>query len=665
MKVPIDWLKELVSFRAGPDQLAQMLTMGGLETVVVSDDILEVDILPNRSDCWSIRGIAREVSALTKFKTKSPKLKLKETGKKVGDSVRVEVREKELCPRYMARVISNVKVVDSPEWLKKRLEQIGLRPINNVVDVTNYLLHEIGQPMHAFDASLIKDQHIIVRKAGPCEKIVTLDGKEHTLEHDMLVIADPEKAIAVAGVMGAENTEVSAATRTIILESAYFNPISIHKTSKQIKIRTDSSVRFEHGADWNAVEEALDRAAALIAELGRGEVARGKVDVCAKDKKPKIIELRLERLNHMLGAEVPAGDVVSILTRLGFGVKKTDNRKLKIGIPLFRAMDIEREIDVIEEVARIWGYSRIPGTMPDTAFSGKQINRADNLREQVRIALSGCGLNEVQTYGMLGLKEFEKTGLPSEKAVKITNPLTMEMSILRSHLLPGLLNVILHNQNRQVENIFIFEIGKVFTQMSDKTVEEKWHAGGVVMGSPFMSALDKGEADYFYVKGILENLCRDLALDLPRVRETENILIQPGKGAEIDGLGYFGSLHPNIQRSYEFNRPVLFFEIDLDALFKLISNENRCRPLPKYPFIARDVSMFIPPGLENQMVIETIKKSGGELIENVFPFDKYKDSIAYRVIFRHPDRTLTEEEVNAKHQEIIQALTSKLAVRIR
>ncbi|MFA6548548.1 MAG: phenylalanine--tRNA ligase subunit beta, partial [Candidatus Margulisiibacteriota bacterium] len=476
MRVPIDWLKELVSFRAGPDQLAQMLTMGGLETVVVSDDILEVDILPNRSDCWSMRGIAREVSALTKFKTKNPKFKIKESTQKIEGLVRVEVREKELCPRYMARVISNVKVIDSPEWLKKRLEQIGLRPINNVVDVTNYLLHEIGQPMHAFDASLIKDQHIIVRKAGPGEKIVTLDGKEHLLEHDMLVIADPEKAIAVAGVMGGGNTEVSAVTRTVILESAYFNPISIHKTSKQSKIRTDSSVRFEHGVDWNAVEEALDRAAALIAELGRGEVARGKVDVCAKEKKTKIIELRTERVNKILGVEMPVGDMISILTRLGFKNKRVGHNKLKVEIPLFRAMDIEREIDLIEELARIWGYSRVPGSMPDTAFPGKQINRADNLREQVRTALAGCGLNEVQTYGMLGIKDFEKTGLPSDKAVKITNPLTVEMSILRSHLLPGLLNVILHNQNRQVENVFIFEIGKVFTRVSDKTVEEKWHA---------------------------------------------------------------------------------------------------------------------------------------------------------------------------------------------
>ena len=665
MKVPIEWLKELVSFRAGPDQLAEMLTMAGLETMVLPDDVLEIDILPNRSDCWSVRGIAREVSALTKFKTKSIKFKIKESSRKIDSYVKVEVRDKDLCPRYMARVIEKVKVGESPEWVKKKIERAGLRPINNVVDVTNYFLHEIGQPMHAFDAALIEEQRIIIRRANPGEKVVTLDGKEHTLESDVLVIADPKKIIAVAGVMGATNTEVSASAETIILESAYFNPVSIHKTSKFLKLRTDSSVRFEHGVDWIAVEEALDRGAALIAELGRGEVLRGKVDVKAKVAKPKVVELRLSRLNQILGGEVPSGEVVSILKRLGFRVWKIDNRKLKVEIPFFRAMDIEREIDLIEEAARIYGFGRIEATMPNTAFSGKGIDRDDILRSKVREAMVGCGFNEVQAYSMLGPKDFENTGIPVEKAVKISNPLAIEESIMRTHILPGLLKALTHNQNRQIENVFIFEIGKVFSPSKGKLPEEKWVLGGVATGSPFMSALDKGEVDYFYVKGVVENLYRGLGVELPRLMETENFLLQPGKAAAIEGIGIFGALHPDIQRNYEFSKPVFFFELDLDALFKLIPKGKRYLPLPKFPRVSRDISMFIPADLENQMIIELIKKVGGDLVEDVFPFDKYKDSVAYRIVYRDPEKTLTEDKVNQKHSEIIQALASKLMVRIR
>lgn len=660
MRIPIDWLKELIIFRSSPDQVAQMLTMGGLETVILPDDILEVDVLPNRADCWSVRGIAREVSALTKFKVKNPKVKSKESFRKLGNAVKVEVRDKDLCPRYMARVIENVKVAESPEWLKKRLEQAGLRPINNVVDVTNYLLHEIGQPMHAFDAALIKDQFIIVRRANPAEKIVTLDAKEHKLDPEMLVIADPDKVIAVAGVMGCANTEVSAATKTVILESAYFNPISIHKTSKAIKTRSESSVRFEHGVDWNAVEEALDRGASLIAELGRGEVLRGKVDALGKEMKPKVVELRCERVNKILGAAITQGDMMSILKRLGFQVSTAKGGLLKVEVPLFRAMDIEREIDLIEEIARIWGYNRVEATLPDAAFPGREIAREDNFRNKVREILAGCGLNEAQTYSMLGPKDVD-----SDNTIKIRNPLTVEESVMRTNLLAGLLKTAVYNQNRQTEDVFVFEIGKVFLPSKEKLPTEKWRLGGLAAGSPFMSALDKGEVDYYYVKGIIANLLRGLGLELPEVSVSDNKMLQPGKGAQIEGVGIFGALHPDIRRKFELAKPVFFFELDLDALFKLAVNEKKYQPLPKFPAMSRDISMTVPADLTNQAIVELVERVGGDLVEAVFPFDKYKDSAAYRIIYRNNNRTLTEQEVNAKHQEIIQALTAKLQVRLR
>ncbi len=660
MKVPIEWLKNLVSFRAGLDQLAKMLTMSGLETVVLPGNILEIDILPNRSDCWSIRGIAREVAALTKSKVRTPKFRLKEASKKTSQVLKVEVRDRRACPRYMARVVENVKVGGSPAWLKKRLEQAGVRSINNVVDVTNYLLLELGQPMHAFDASLIAGDEIIVRKANSKEKIVALDEKEYQLDADMLVIADTEKAIALAGVMGAINTEVSATTQKVVLESAFFDPILVHKTSKALKLRSESSVRFEHGVDWNAVEEALDRAAAMIAEIGKGKALRGKVDVKGKVPKPKVIELRPEKVNRVLGTEIAEMEMKAILKRLAFGVSGK-----RVEIPLFRAADISREIDLIEEIARIYGYGRINASMPSTAFPGKEVDKEDVLRTKITEIMAGCGLFEVQTYSMLGPKDFEKVGLSAEQAVKINNPMNIEESLMRTSLLLGILNVLVHNLNRQIENVFVFEIGKVYLPSSQKLPREKWMLCAAATGSPFMSALDKGQVEYFYAKGILENLLVSLGVDDYRFIETINHLLHPGKGAEITGLGFLGELHPDIKRNYELDKSICFFEIDLDALFAKLKEERRYRPLPKFPSVARDIAMFVPKGIEHQMITTIIRKVGADLVERVYLFDKYKDSLAYRIVYRNKERTLTDVEVNNRHLEITRTLETKLNVRVR
>jgi phenylalanyl-tRNA synthetase beta chain len=336
-----------------------------------------------------------------------------------------------------------------------------------------------------------------------------------------------------------------------------------------------------------------------------------------------------------------------------------------VEVPLFRLADIEREIDLIEEIARIWGYNRIEATLPNTAFPGKDADREDALRHKTRQILAGCGLNEIQSYSMLGPKDFENCGTPSDKAVKIANPLTVEESIMRVNILAGLLKTAVHNQNHGIENIFLFEIGKVFLPSKGKLPEEKWSLGGLAVGSPFMSALDKGEADYYYIKGILENLFRGLGIELPNVAESDSYLLQPGKGARVEGIGIFGALHPDIQRTFELTKPAFFFELDLDALAKLAAAEKKYEPLPKFPSMSRDISMFLPAGLNNLTIIETVERTGGDLVEDVFPFDKYKESAAYRIVYRHPTRTLTEQEVSTKHQEIVQALTSKLMVRLR
>ena len=660
MRVPVEWLKDVVSVRASADQLAKMLTGVGLETVADKDNVLEVDIIPNRADCWSVRGIARDVAALTKTKVKSQKLKIKEISKRSSSVVKVEVRDRDLCPRYMARVIEDVKITESPAWLKKRLELAGVRAINNVVDVTNYLLLEIGQPMHAFDANLITEGRIIVRRANPKEKVTTLDGAEHYLDKDMLVIADAEKVIAVAGVMGAANTEVKNETKTIILESAFFDPISVYKTSKKLLLRSESSVRFEHGVDWLGVEEALDRAAAMIAQLGKGWVLKGKIDIKNKDRKPKIVTLRPEKVNQLLRTNISTSEMMNILKRLGFGLNG-----VKVTIPLFRAADVYREIDLIEEIARIYGYGQIPVTMPSTAFSGKQVDQEGEFRQKIAEIMVGCGFMEAQTYSFVGPKDFTRCSLSDEKAVKVTNPMNIAESYLRTMILPGLLNVVVHNLNRQIDSTYLFEIGKVFKSSNDKLPKERWVLCGVATGSPFMSEIDKGQVDYFYLKGVLENLFAAVGVLNHKFFENNHQLLQPGKGAEITGLGLIGELHPEIRANYDLKKSVCFFEIDLSALRMRMEKNKTYQPLPKFPSVSRDIAMYVPRDIEYQMIVGLVKKTGGDLVEDVYLFDKYKDSQAYRIVYRNEKKTLVDAEVSAVHAAIMEALESKLNIRVR
>ncbi len=660
MKVAIDWLKDLVGFRAGADQLAKMLTMAGLETNAENDNLIEIDIIPNRADCFSIKGIAREIAAISRTKIKVQKAKLKEASKRASSILRVEVRDRHTCPRYMARVVENVRVGNSPSWLVQRLESVGMRPINNVVDVTNYLLMELGQPMHAFDGDRIAEGEIIVRRANPKEKIKALDGNDYELKSDMLVIADRERPIAIAGVMGGANTEVSATTKTIVLESAYFDPISVNKTSKALKLRSESSVRFEHGVDWETVGEALDRAAAMIAEFGKGKVLSGKIEVKGKQPKSKVIEIRPSKVNQLLGTQMSESEMKNILKHLGFSVSGR-----KVEVPAYRIHDIEREADLIEEIARIYGYSKIEETMPKTSFAGKEVDQQDIFRDKIKALMVGCGLCEAYTFSLQGPADFEKTGLSTHGVVKVGNPMNVKESLMRTMVLPGLLKSVVHNLNRQIEDVFLFEVGKVFLKSDQKLPLEKWVLSVVATGSPFMSKIDKAKVDYFYIKGVLDNLLASLGVKEQKYIESNNALLQPGKAAEMPGLGLVGQLHPDVCRGYEIEKSVCFFEIDLGILFKLCQVDKKYQPLPRFPSVSRDIAMFVPAGLEHQVIVSLIKKVGGELLEDVFLFDKYKDSLAYRLVYRNPKSTLTDQEVNARHEEIVKDLETKLNLRIR
>lgn len=649
MKIPYLCLKDFIDIRTSPEVLAQKLTMAGLESKVPNPQnencILEIDILPNRGDCLSVIGVAREIAALFNKKIKQFTYKLVEAKEKSSSRLKVEVRDKKLCPRYMARVIDGVVVKESPDWLKDRLVSAGMRPINNVVDITNYLLLSYGQPMHAFDADKISGQKLIVRKAAKGEKIVTLDGIEHQLAEDRLVIADNNGPVALAGVMGGVNSEVSLSTTSIILESAYFNPVSIHKTSKATKLRTEASIRFEKGTDWDMVAEALDRAAYIVAEIAGGMVLGGKIDIKNPGRKKHKITLRPAQIGNILGIDIPMKEIVKSLEGLGFKVAGKSDSKITVIVPTWREGDVLREIDLIEEIARIWGYDKIKTSLPLVREAAVEF--VPEPQKQIREIMVACGLYEVQTFSLVDPK------MAGEKAIVIQNPLTPEESVLRTGMMASLLKVISHNLRRQISNIKIFEIGKVFVP------DEKLTLAGALSG---------GGVDYYAVKGVVENLLEEFSLDI-KVEHLANRDFHPGKSAAVilgsRSFGIFGALHPDLLKVWDIKQEVYAFEFDLNVLLDYKIEPKKFNPLPKYPKIEQDLAMFVPQGVLSSALVETIKKAGGVMVEDVYLFDRFKDSQAYRIAFRDKYRTLKEEEVDRMFMDIQDELVKNHKVTIR
>jgi len=620
--------------------------------------VLDVDVLPNRGDCLSVLGVAREVAVVlnTKLKTQNSKVKnIKLIQKSKTHKIKIEVQDKDLCLRYMARMIEGVTIKESPEWLENRLLLAGLRPINCVVDATNYMLIERGQPLHAFDAEKLSGAKVIIRKAKSEEKLITLDGVERKLEKEMLVISDEEGAIALAGIMGGANTEVSGSTTNIFLESAYFSPPSINRTSKKIKLRTESSVRFEKGVDLEMVEEALDRAAQMIADLSGGKVMPYKVDLKAKEKKPRTLELRQERLNKILGIMVPLREAARILEKLGFRKLKVDSRKLKVGVPAWRAQDIEREIDLIEEVARLHGYDKIKTTVPLVREETLQENKNYLLIRKIREILAGCGMYEAQTFSLVDPK------MAGEGALQLKNPMTPEESVLRSDLLPGLLKALSHNLRHQIDEIRLFEVGYVFNKGEGKLPCEKLRLAGVLTG---------GAEDFYGLKNIIENVLREFpvtwklqTLSGDRLHPNQSASILMGPKQKV--LGQFGKLHPEQKQKWDLRPEIFVFDIDLEVLRESLGMVRRYRPLPRFPKVDRDLAMFVPEGVTSQSILDLVRKVGGELLEEVSLFDRYQNSQAYRLAFRDPHQTLTDEIVNPLFERIQEALTADLKVQIR
>lgn len=674
MLVPVTWLREYADFTLASQALADRLTMAGLEV----EEIREADgetvfvtyVTPNRSDLLSMIGVARETSALLDIPLKPPQVSLVE-GETPADSLaKVEILSPVNCPRYSARVITGITIADSPEWMQKRLLAAGMRPINNVVDATNYVLLEFGQPLHAFDCDLLADHHIIVRQAEPGEKIITIDGEERTLDPDVLVIADPKHAVAIAGVMGGSDSEVNLRTKNVLLESAHFNRLSIRRTARKLGMSTEASYRFERGVDPNLTVQALDRVSQLIQETG-GTIAQGVIDVYPQRIEPVTLTIRPERTRRLLGMQVSDDQVVDYLSRLGMEVSR--NGEIRVSVPTFRA-DIEREVDLIEEIGRLHGYEKIPETLPSGECMQGRDSDQGRFESEITDLLISCGLHEVQTNTMAPPEE-------EVAQVAIRNPLSEELGYLRGSLTPNLLAVLSYNAGRGIRDLGVFEIGQVFEPDDSGAIVERSSVAGAITGHMWDKAwnVEKGalQADFFLCKGIVETLLdrigiRDLAFCPDSLSG-----FHPGRAARIISkdveLGIIGEISAARTKALDIPSRVYAFELDLTLLMSKASAGTEFGTVSRYPASSRDLAVVVPESMPYRCVHEAIVKGAGELLESVSLFDLYQGqplpaghkSLAFNIIFRSRERTLRDEEVDERLDQIREFLVINLAASFR
>lgn len=652
------------------------------------DVILDLEITPNRPDCLSVAGIAREVGAVLGKPAATPSSAPEESGTPAGELVEIEIADAELCPRYTARVITGVKVGPSPEWLAEKVQACGARPVNNVVDVTNYVMFELGQPLHAFDMDTLAKRDgrvwIGVREARAGEKLTTLDGVERTLAEDTLLITDPSGPIALAGVMGGEATEVTDATTTVLLESACFQTSSVGRTSRRLGLVSEASLRFERGVDANLAAAASDRAAALLAEVAGGTVAPGIVDVYPRVIQPLSLRVRLPRLRAFLGAEVPDDDVAAILERLGMGVTR-EAGELGVEVPTFRP-DIDREVDLAEEVVRVWGMDRVASTLPGgrERIGGRTAAQEADVR--IGEALRAAGLHEHIGWAFADPADMERLGWelgPGELTVALLNPMAEDQSVLRWTLANGLLRTVARNQRRGVPNVHLYEAGTVFrTAENRKLPKERAVVGGVLTGSWEQQSWNEPARplDFFDGKGVLEVLFESLHLEKWRLRATEKAWLQPGRSADIvlgsDVIGWIGEVAPDVLDAFEVVGPVTLFEMQLTALEKAAVEARAQRQyaeIPRFPAVTLDLALVVDESVTAERVEQAIRSAGGKLLESTRLFDVYrgqgvpegKKSLAFSLVYRSPEKTLTDDDVRPVHDKVVRKVSGAVGAELR
>jgi len=686
MKLTYNWLKDFVEIKISPQELADKLTMAGLEVVSLEkfedDWVLEVEVTTNRPDWLSVMGVAREISAITGRKFKPLSLKLKPKDFSISKlPLEIKIEDKKGCLRYVGRVIENVKINPSPSWMQKRLMAVGLRPINNIVDITNYCLLETGQPLHAFDYEKIEGRIIIVRRAREGETIFTLDGEMRKLDPSMLVIADKEKPIAIAGVMGGKDTEISASTRTILLESAYFDPLTIRKTSQKLALTTESSYRFERKVNLATVLEASLRALDLIKEIAHpqeGKILVSKIkDIGRKEKKSKSVSLDIQRINRFLGKEISSSEIEKILKNLGFSLKKKKDL-WEVNPPPFR-QDIEIEEDLIEEIARIHGYDKFPLTLPEYKKIPSLIidESFKEVKKIIYETLLSLGFNEVITYSLIGKNSLEKVNLFEEKEwVKISNPLSKEQEFLRPTLLPSLLEVISYNFKHQLEDLKIFEWGKIY--LKKDLPKEIPYLGICLSGEPFLGWLKKREKFSFYdLKGVVEKIFEQLGIEDGDFLKKECLYLESGYSLEVkikdSFVGFLGRVKEEIQKRFDLEKEIFWAELDLEKIVQFFSLDKKYKKFSRFPFILRDISFIVDEEITYQELEGFFKEFSPSLIKEIKIIDIYrgeniplgKKSLTFSLKFQSEERTLQDEEVEEIVHKIRQALVERFSAKLR
>lgn len=675
MRISSSWLQQFVSVPE-PEELAQVFEMAGIGVEEHAGERFSLEITSNRGDWLSATGLAREVAAMTDKKLRLPSVQLEDAGAP-GVTV-IEIENPEECRRYVARIIENVQVGPSPAWLQERLEECGVRTINNVVDITNFVMLETGQPLHAFDAAKLSGNKIEVRRARAGETLTTLDEVERTLSAEVLVIADGEKPIGLAGVMGGGNSEVSESTTTILLESAHFEPSRVRRGARAVGLSTDASRRFERWVDPNGTRRASDRAVQLLVEHAGAKVSTAAVDRYSLPVSPTEVTLRVSRCNSVLGLRLTLETIEKCLERLDFKVtKEKDGESLKASIPTFRR-DITREIDLIEEVARIHGYQQIPTTLPRTinAMAGRSLSQ--RLEERAKSALLRCGLNEIITYSMQNEAAVRRAGMAIDEAVLLRNPLSDDYTRLRTWLLPSLLEVLSKNARRGAR---VFELGKVYIpREGQKQPDEKRRLAFALLDtttpSPHWQPRNE-RIDFFFAKGIVEILLGELGAPPPQWNATEMMPFHPGRCASIsvDGqdLGIMGEVHPEVAERYDLPGRAYLAQIDFDSLVRHLDLLKPYKPLSRFPSVQRDLAFVLPSDVPASVVENVLRGAGGALLRGVNTFDVYSGanipeghkSLAISLEFRADDRTLTDGEADAALQAARAAVEGKLGAKLR
>ena len=684
MFISYQWLSELTDTRLTAEEIRDRLTSVGLAVDAVEertdDYVLDVEVPSNRGDCLSHLGVARELAVIEKSKVQIPRSKVGKTSGNTGDFASVEIRDPQLCPRYAARIVRGVKIGPSPEWLVKKLEAIGQRPINNVADITNYVLHEFGQPLHAFDLAKLAGERIIVRRAGKKETITTLDGVERELDPEMLVIADAGRAVAVAGVMGGEDSEISAATTDVLIESAYFDPSSVRRTAKMLGLHTEASHRFERGTDPQGVLAAQERCVALICELAGGVATEDALDVYPNPFAKKSVALRTERVEAITTLRLEPNEMKRILTGLGFSLRSEDSSRCTFEVPSWRH-DVAIEEDLVEELARHAGYDNIRSHLPPTNQAGEY--HATELRKRsLRRALSQLGYNEA-----INLSFIETTNafevlpeLDHAEQVTLSNPIIEEASRMRPTLIPGLLNSVRHNLNHSMRDVCLFETGRVFAAGEPGELSREREAFAIVATGGLLlanRAQPVRELDFFDLKGALEAAIE--AINLPPLTFDAAAIkhLQPGQAATVSikgtPAGSIGRLAEALSTDYKFRQPVFVAELDLTTLMQADTLPALYSPLPKFPGIVRDVSLLVE---RKTSVAELLTAARRDDVANLIAVNfvgtyegegipEDQRSVTLRFEYRADDHTMRDEEVDARHWPIVEALKQEFKADIR